>query len=192
MSNLYAAALGLACIAGGDEAGLEALSRLPALARDFCPRQEQSLTLAASEDWSRAVVLADSGCAGLAEEGALAFKEICRRDSNHYHMLDCRHGPMVQICPDTLVIALLSKGDRKLQAALLGDVAAKTSHLLVLDHADGGDKLPGRRIRLPDCGSADAEAIFGLYCIQLVCYRHALGRGVDPDSPEGLEPWIKL
>lgn len=183
VSNLYAAALGLACIAGGDEAGLEALTRLPALARDFCPRQEQSLTLAASEDWSRAVVLADSGCAGLAEEGALAFKEICRRDSNHYHMLDCRHGPMVQICPDTLVIALLSKGDRKLQAALLGDVAAKTSHLLVLDRADGGDKLPGRRIRLPDCGSADAEAIFGLYCIQLVCYRHALGRGVDPDSP---------
>lgn len=192
VSNLYAAALGLACIAGGDEAGLEALTRLPALARDFCPRQEQSLTLAASEDWTRAVVLADSGCAGLAEEGALAFKEICRRDSNHYHMLDCRHGPMVQICPDTLVIALLSKGDRKLQAALLGDVAAKTSHLLVLDRADGGDKLPGRRIRLPDCGSADAEAIFGLYCIQLVCYRHALGRGVDPDSPEGLEPWIKL
>ena len=78
------------------------------------------------------------------------------------------------------------------QAALIGDVAAKTSHLLVLDRADGGDKLPGRRIRLPDCGSADAEAIFGLYCIQLVCYRHALGRGVDPDSPEGLEPWIKL
>ena len=99
---------------------------------------------------------------------------------------------MVQIGPDTLVIALLSKGDRKLQAALIGDVAAKTSHLLVLDRADGGDKLPGRRIRLPDCGSADAEAIFGLYCIQLVCYRHALGRGVDPDSPEGLEPWIKL
>lgn len=97
---------------------------------------------------------------------------------------------MVQICPDTLVIALLSKGDRKLQAALLGDVAAKTSHLLVLGR--GGPGRPGRRIRLPDCGSADAEAIFGLYCIQLVCYRHALGRGVDPDSPEGLEPWIKL
>ena len=41
------------------------LSRLPALARDFCPRQEQSLTLAASEDWSRAVVLADGQYAQL-------------------------------------------------------------------------------------------------------------------------------
>lgn len=38
VSNLYAAALGLACIAGGDEAGLEALSRLPALARGW-PRR---------------------------------------------------------------------------------------------------------------------------------------------------------
>ena len=92
----------------------------------------------------------------------------------------------------TAGVMVLLQGVRMLQAALLGDVAAKTSHLLVLDRADGGDKLPGRRIRLPDCGSADAEAIFGLYCIQLVCYRHALGRGVDPDSPEGLEPWIKL
>lgn len=143
MSNLYAAALGLAWHRRRGRGGTRGALEAAALARDFCPRQEQSLTLAASEDWSRAVVLADSGCAGLAEEGALAFKEICRRDSNHYHMLDCRHGPMVQICPDTLVIALLSKGDRKLQAALLGDVAAKTSHLLVLDHADGGDKLPG-------------------------------------------------
>ena len=99
---------------------------------------------------------------------------------------------MVQIGPDTLVVALLSGGDRALQAALLGDIAAKTPNLLVLDRADGAEALPGRRIRLPDCGSADAEAIFGLYCIQLLCYRHALGRGVDPDSPEGLEPWIKL
>ena len=47
----------------------------------------------------------------------------------------------MQIGPDTLVVALLSGGDRALQAALLGDIAAKTPNLLVLDRADGAEAL---------------------------------------------------
>lgn len=192
VSNLYAAALGLVYIAAGDDAGLARLSALSGLAADFCAAQEDVLSAMATRDWTRAVVLADSGCAGLAEEGALAFKEICRRDSNHYHVLDVRHGPMVQIGPDTLVIAWVSSGERDLQTALLADVAKKTDHLLVLDLAGGGGALPGTVIPLPSCGADDVAAIFALYCIQILCYRHALARGVDPDKPEGLDAWIKL
>ena len=192
VTNLYVAALGLACIAGGDEAGLSALDALKSHATAFCPAQEAALCALAAQSWSKAVVLADSGMAGLLEEGALAFKEICRRDSNHYHLLDVRHGPMVQIGADTLVIAVLSSGDRALQAALLSDVARKTGHLLVLDCASSGDALPGTRIQLPECGDDDAKAVFALFCIQLLCFHHAIARGVDPDKPEGLDPWIKL
>ncbi len=178
--------------AGGDEAGLSALDALKSHATAFCPAQEAALSALAAQTWSKAVVLADSGMAGLLEEGALAFKEICRRDSNHYHLLDVRHGPMVQIGADTLVIAVLSSGDRALQAALLSDVARKTGHLLVLDCASSGDALPGTRIQLPECGDDDAKAVFALFCIQLLCFHHAIARGVDPDKPEGLDPWIKL
>jgi glucosamine--fructose-6-phosphate aminotransferase (isomerizing) len=192
VTNLYVAALGLACIVGGDEAGLSALDALKSHATAFCPAQEAALSALAAQTWSKAVVLADSGMAGLLEEGALAFKEICRRDSNHYHLLDVRHGPMVQIGADTLVIAVLSSGDRALQAALLSDVARKTGHLLVLDCASSGDALPGTRIQLPECGDDDAKAVFALFCIQLLCFHHAIARGVDPDKPEGLDPWIKL
>ena len=105
VSNLYIALLGLAYIAGGNDAGLQALKGLEAYSEPFCSQQEAALKELAQQPWTRAVVLADSGPAGLAEEGALAFKEICRRDSNHYHMLDVRHGPMVQINQDVLVIA---------------------------------------------------------------------------------------
>ena len=180
VTNLYVAALGLACIAGGDEAGLSALDALKSHATAFCPAQEAALSALAAQPWSKAVVLADSGMAGLLEEGALAFKEICRRDS------------MVQIGADTLVIAVLSSGDRALQAALLSDVARKTGHLLVLDCASSNDALPGTRIQLPECGDDDAKAVFALFCIQLLCFHHAIARGVDPDKPEGLDPWIKL
>ncbi len=192
VSNLYAAALALIYVAAGNEDGLARLEALSHFAPTFCNEQEAVLSQLATSGWDRAVVLADGGYAGLAEEGALAFKEICRRDSNHYHVLDVRHGPMVQIGPDTLVIAWVSSGDRELQSALLSDIAKKTSHLLVLDLSPAGEALPGTRIALPDCGEDDVKAIFALYCIQLLCYHHALSRGVDPDKPEGLDAWIKL
>lgn len=193
VSNLYAAALGLAYIAAGDAEKLARLRELPRYAETFCPAWEDALSELAKKPWTKAVVLGDSGMSGVLEEGALAFKEICRRDSNHYHLLDVRHGPMVQIGADTLVIAMLSSGERELQKALLADVGGKTEHLLVLDCVpDDPQDVPGIRIPLPDCGPDDLQAVFALYCIQMVCFRHALSRGVDPDRPEGLDPWIKL
>lgn len=192
VTNLYAAALALVYIAAGEEENLSKLAALCDFAPAFQKDQEKVLSTLAAQDWSRVVVLADGGYAGLAEEGALAFKEICRRDSNHYHVLDVRHGPMVQIGPDTLVIAWVSSGDRALQSALLADMAKKTGHLVPLDLAGGGETLPGAVITLPPCGPDDVKAVFALYCVQLICYHHALGRGVDPDKPEGLDPWIKL
>lgn len=193
VSNLYAAALGLTQIAAGDAGALARLHDLKDCAAAFCPAQEEALSALAQKPWTKAVVLGDSGMAGLLEEGALAFKEICRRDSNHYHMLDVRHGPMVQIGPDTLVIAMLTSGERSLQKALLADLAAKTEHLLVLDCVpEDRAGIPGLRIALPVCGEDALRAVFALYCIQIVCFHHALARGVDPDKPEGLDPWIKL
>lgn len=193
VSNLYLAALGLAHIAAGDADALAQFHYLNDWATTFCPEQEDILSAQAKRSWTKVVVLGDSGMAGVLEEGALAFKEICRRDSNHYHLLDTRHGPMVQIGGDTLVIAMLSSGERALQKALLADLAVKTEHLLVLDSVPGdGDEIPGVRIALPACGADDLCAVFALYCIQLICFHHALARGVDPDKPEGLDTWIKL
>ncbi len=190
VTNLYLVVLGIARIAGGE--GTEDLAAAAAAAEAFCPAQEQVLAGLAEKPWTRAVVLGDSGMAGLLEEGALAFKEICRRDSNHYHLLDVRHGPMVQIGRDTLVAAVVSSGDRKLQLDLLKDVSAKTDLLLVLDCGEGQEPVPGIRISLPDCGPDELRAVFALFCLQELCFRHALVRGVDPDRPEGLDPWISL
>lgn len=193
VSNLYAAALGLICQVSGDETVVSSLKEVCKQAPEFCSAQEEVLTGFANKEWTKAVVLGDSGVAGILEEGALAFKEICRRDSNHYHLLDTRHGPMVQIGQDTLVIAVLSSGDRELQKAFLADLTAKTDLLLVLDcQSKDAAGVQGTRIALPECGDDNWKAIFALYCIQLVCYQHAMVRGVDPDQPEGLDAWIKL
>ena len=128
--------------------------------------------------------------AGIAEEGALAFKEISRTHSNFYHVLDVRHGPIVKIDNNTLVIILFSRSDPLTQAELVNDIRKKTDQVLVFECENFG--APEGRIILPESVSDDISAIYMLYCIQLLALKQALFLGVNPDEPEGLDPWIKL
>lgn len=193
VTNLYLAGWMIAAIVAGKREILEAAQTICDPSEAFCAGVEATLQEIADGGWEKAVVLADGAVAGLAEEGALAFKEICRRDSNFYHVLDVRHGPMVQINAKTLVIAFVSSGDFRLQADLIADVAKKTKQLVILSRDAKTEKLQNcRPIRLPDCGSDAASAVYALYCIQMICYLHALGIGVNPDAPDGLDAWIRL
>lgn len=193
VSNLYAAGLMLAATVAHKPECLQTICLEDAQRAAFCETVEEPMRLAGTRDWTKAVVLADSGVAGLAEEGALAFREICRRDSNFYHLLDVRHGPIVQIQENTLVLAFLSDGEWKPQTDLISDVAKKTDKLYVFSRNPAVTELKGcTGILLPDCGSDTASAIYMLYCIQLLTLSHAVHRGVNPDVPEGLAAWIKL
>lgn len=193
VNNLYVCGLMIAAIGADDEAMLKAVDLIPAQAEPFCTQADPVMKAVGEKEWNKAVVLADSGIAGLAEEGALAFKEICRRDSNHYHILDVRHGPMVQIDPHTLVIVWVSCGDHALQADLIEDLKKHTDKILVLSADPAVRDLTGcTAVVVPDCGADEASAVYMLYCVQLVTLYHALAIGVDPDAPEGLDAWIKL
>lgn len=193
VSNLYLAGALLAAIASENDTVLSAAKRVEASCASFCPEVDELVKAIGNGAWEQAVVLADSGIAGLAEEGALAFKEICRRNSNHYHVLDVRHGPMVQIDKKTLVIAVLSQRNFSMQADLVRDIALKTDHLLVMSANAAVKTLDNcMTICLPDCGTDAVNALFMLYCIQWIALQHALKSGVNPDAPEGLDPWIKL
>lgn len=193
VTNLYAAGLAIAAVVAQREEILHALSLPQETTEAFAAAVEETMRQAGESDWTKAVVLADSAVGGLAEEGALAFREICRRDANYYHLLDVRHGPVVQIDGKTLVLAFLSDGDWKPQSDLLADVAKKTA----LTYAFSRNAAVAQRkdctgIVLPDCGSDAVSAMLMLYCIQLLTLYHAMARGVNPDVPEGLAAWIKL
>ena len=193
VTNLYLAGYMIGAIIAGDRVALEAARRASRDDPSFREAAEPALRKLAQGDWSKAVVLADSAAAGLFEEGALAFREICRSDANYYHLLDVRHGPIVQIGQDTLVIALVSSGDFVLQADLIADLAKKTRHLAVFSRCARIDQLPSCvPFVLPDCGADAASAIYAQYCIQMICLLRAQFTGVNPDSPEGLDPWIAL
>lgn len=193
VSNLYTGALLLCGIHSGDDALLAAIEQVEKQAADFCPSVEPVLAEVGKHSWNTAVVLADSSMAGVAEEGALAFKEICQRPSNFYHVLDVRLGPMVMVDKQTLVVILVSRGNQQLQIDLVADVTKGAGVVLVLDCTDNRKTdLDAAAICLPKTLADDISAIFMLYCIQLLCLQQALFRGVNPDEPADLDPWIKL
>jgi len=194
VSNFYATGLMMAAIYAKDLDTIEKLKNASSYYESFRNKYEPVFKEIAKKQWAHAVVLADSFMAGLAEEGALAFKEICQLNSNHYHVLDVRHGPMVMINKETLVISMISSSERQLQQAVLNDISKKGAVSVVVDCNPCNETLNDVdfRICLPDLQNDKVAAIFMLYCIQNITYEKALLRGVNPDQPDGLDAWIEL
>ena len=191
VSCLYYAGLYLiSCYAGNCEI-LSSLTDVVEKGPAFFNRIEPLCKEIASGGWERAVALGDAEIAGLCEEGALAFNEICQIPSNFYHLLDARHGPMVLISPRTLVIAAISDADNNFESDMLRDLSEKGSTVIAVSaepvSAKGvinicwGGKLHHAALGFP----------FILACQLITYYKSAL-TGADPDKPDGLEPWISL
>ncbi|MCL2741896.1 MAG: SIS domain-containing protein, partial [Oscillospiraceae bacterium] len=125
VTNLYLAAMMAVAALTGDGAMVESLGGAVADGERYMAEWAPRLKAVAEGVWDTALVLADGAMGGIAEEGALAFVEICRLHSNFHNLLDVRHGPMVKVGGGTLAIAALSDGDMGLQAALLRDLKAK-------------------------------------------------------------------
>ncbi len=145
----------------------------------------------AGRDWTHAVVLADGVVEGIAEEGALAFKEICQLPSNHYNLLDSRHGPAVLFNEKTLIIFFLSDPKDELQTNLVRDYLEKGSVAVVT--GSGADITAADLcIPLPKVKHREVLGIPFIFIPQLLSLEKAVKIGIDPDNPADLTPWIKL
>lgn len=167
--------------------------QLKAVSRMGGALDERVLPLArqlAEKDWDHVVVLADAEAAGVMEEGALAFKEICCLNSNFYNLLDVRHGPVVHDRRAYLRLCLsgIRGSDR---AGAVGGSAERTGYVVSLGPfaaAEGEDT----HFDTGEITDPVAAAIPALYLLQNVALYKALKRGVDPDRPNGLSAWIRL
>jgi len=154
---------------------------------DYLDRAEHLAKELAPLPWSRAVTLADAELEGLAEEGALVFKEVCQLPANYYHVLDSRHGPIVLFGEQTLILVALGVGN-ELEQSLLRDLEKKGSHVVALSDvsAVGSTLNFGRPL------THIARGIPFILLCQLVAYEKSKVTGADPDQPTGLDPWIAL
>ena len=187
----FFAALAMICALVSRDTRLQ--EQLKAVSRMGGALDERVLPLAwqlAEKDWDHVVVLADAEAAGVMEEGALAFKEICCLNSNFYNLLDVRHGPVVMIDERTFVFAFLESAGQTEQA-LLEDLRKRTGYVVSLGPfaaAEGEDA----HFDTGEITDPVAAAIPALYLLQNVALYKALKRGVDPDRPNGLSAWIRL
>jgi glucosamine--fructose-6-phosphate aminotransferase (isomerizing) len=189
VGSIYAGLAAIAALVGQNEELLECLLALPSQEAAFSESIMALVRETAAQDWEHVVVLADSEAAGVMEEGALAFKEICQLNSNFYNVLDVRHGPMVMIDSKTFVFILLEE-PQKMALDLITDIKAKGAFCVVGGAHDYQSCADGN-IVVPETGAVLA-GLFSLYFLQLVSLHKAIVQGINPDSPEGLSPWIEI
>ena len=193
ISNLYAAMVQIIGYWGDDGRVVKGLEAVIKSGNAYMDKYEKELERIAGLDWDNAVVLADGELQGLANEGALAFQEIAQTPSNYYHLLDSRHGPMVMINRDTLVIACLTQDNYPRQNDLIRDIVKKGAKVVVYTDIEV-EKIDGVELHVYS-GSGMEHVLRGIPFIfipQMISYYKAVKMGVNPDKPDGLSPWIKL
>jgi len=190
IANFYFAASWILAKKFGDAALVSDLEHYVGYCQEYLSAAESFAIEVAALPWTHCVVVGDAELEGIADEGALAFKEICQLPSNYYHILDARHGPMVLFGEKTLVIAALGEKDA-LELDFLSDVRKRNATAVAfsdttVDAPDVMSLAYGRKL------THIARGLPFILLCQLISLHKARHVGVDPDSPTGLNAWISL
>lgn len=194
VTNLYTANLLLAAFLGNDELLIEDIFKAIQHGAAYMARVEGMIRQAADSTWTNAVVLADGELQGLASEGAIALTEIAKVQAHSFNLLDVRHGPMVTIGSDTLVIAALSSVEITHQRNLLRDIKKRGATIIAF--ADRNEVIPLEYVDLAVTSEVEmdfaAQGIPFIFIPQIVALSSAERQGINPDQPDGLDAWVKL
>ncbi len=191
VSCLYAAG---AVIAAGLADRLDAIDEFGMTIghfKKYADRFEQEFLKLAKERFDNVALLADGEEAGMAEEGALAFKEMAQVHSNQYGLLDARHGPMVLIGKGTLVIASL-RSDGEHERKMVEDLIKKNATVVTCTDSPQSINKVYLNAYFGEKLDIIGRAIAVLMICQYTAYYKAVVKGLNPDSPAGLDAWIKL
>jgi len=105
-------------------------------------------------------------------------------------MLDVRHGPMVLIGKDTLVVVALGS-KCELEVNLIKDLVSKGATVVTFSDIpfNCGET---KNISFDDDLSHITKGIAFIILNQMLAYYKSKETGADPDKPTGLDPWIAL
>lgn len=192
VTNLYTANLMLVAILTDDKLLLDEIKSAIENGSMFIEENAALLKKISSDDWDNVVTLGDAELTGIVEEGALAFKEICQLQSNYYHILDVRHGPSVLIGKKTLVIIAAAPSGEAYQKDLIRDL--KKQQAVIITVSSRSDNIYGSdyNFTVPAYCNNAVTGIPFIFIPQMLSYGKAMATGINPDLPQGLDPWIKL
>ncbi|NMC06704.1 MAG: SIS domain-containing protein [Candidatus Lokiarchaeota archaeon] len=193
ITNLYVALMMIAAIVSEDKDLVEEINQAVAVGNSFINAYAKSISdFTARTSFSRVIVLADAELEGIAREGMLAFIEIARLPANYFHVLDVRHGPIVLADKETLVVMACSPHNVPLQANLVADLKQTGSKVVVVSDQPEETWHADMHVAIPVYKQMCVRGIPLIYVIQALAYNMAVKKGINPDNPPGLKPWIQL
>jgi fructoselysine-6-P-deglycase FrlB-like protein len=192
VTNIYAADLCLAAAMAGDKNFFKEIGLAVRNGPAFMAANKHALKKIGSQSWDHAVVLADSELEGIGGLGALSIKEIAQTHANYYHILDVRHGPIVFLNKKTLVIIACPRSGTDYQKDLVRDLKKRGATVVTVSSKTKQDLGSDLNIAVPPYKNLGVMGIPFIFVPQLISFHKAVTRGLNPDVPRGLDPWIVL
>ncbi len=127
---------------------------------------------------------------GIAAEAMLKMKEMSLTNSEAFHFMEFRHGPMSMANEQSLVVGLVSEKARAHEEQVLLEMAQLGAETLGLNTLSNSccHYLVGFNASLPPW---TLPALY-LPPLQLLAYYRAIAKGLDPDNPRNLEAVVSL
>ena len=170
-----------------------ALQGLPRRGDRFVARARAELGHVAVDPQLERIIFLGSGVRyGLACEAALKMKEMSLTNSEAFHVLEYRHGPMALADEHALVVGMIGASAPEEELAVLREAhTAGARTLALIEHAPadttGLDDIFAFDSGLP----APARDVLYLPPAQLLAYERAIAKGVNPDTSRNLAAFIQ-
>ncbi len=188
-SSMLLLAKALAATVAGEDVSI--LDGLPNVLRQLMEQYESlARQLGSRVDLERIFFLGSGLQYGIANEAMLKMKEMSLTNSEAFHFLEFRHGPMSMANEQALVVGLVSDKARAHEEQVLSQMKGLGAWIFGLNTTDHSSCHDLVRFRL----AAPPWALLALYLplLQFMAYYRAISKGLDPDNPNNLEAVVSL
>lgn len=193
-AELTAIAMLAASLSSDPRAGLRALAAVPEAIQEALGAQGQADGIAGElRDMDSCVVLGRGFNLATALEWALKSKELAQIRAQAYSVADFEHGPVASLADGGHILAVRASGPLAADLdGLISSLRATRSARVVLVAdpevpADAYGGPPSMRLPFPDRLPEWLSPITAIVPAQLLARALASARGLDPETPRGLQ-----
>jgi glucosamine--fructose-6-phosphate aminotransferase (isomerizing) len=188
-SSMLLLAKALAATVAGEDVAV--LNRLPDTLRQIMEQSESlAQQLGSRVNLERIFFLGSGLQYGIANEAMLKMKEMSLTNSEAFHFLEFRHGPMSMADELALVVGLVSDEARAHEDRVLSQMKGLGAWTLALNA--GSQSGSHDIVRFGQGLPPWAMPALYLLPLQLMAYHRSISKGLDPDNPSNLEAVVSL
>jgi glucosamine--fructose-6-phosphate aminotransferase (isomerizing) len=185
-TSMFIAATALAALFAGREDLFSEMHRLPEIgARLMVDHEPAAIKLGENLAFDRFYFLGSGTRYGLACEANLKLKEMALTNSEPFHFLEFRHGPMSMVDPSAVVIGLLSEENYTYEQKVLSEMELLGGTVLGLGESN-------TTVNFHSLIPESVRNVLYLPVLQLMSYHRSMAKGLDPDRPNNLSAVIEL